>query len=133
MKRPAKSESHPAASQFFVRIGTTFLMRIDHRNTIRQSIRRCMVVCDNDIQTRGCMINEFLRGNPTVYCNEHMKSLFGQILQCLGIKAISFCFSLRNIVVHISSHIPKGKVQNRGRRNTIHIIITVDDYFFLLF
>src|ERR1044071_17988 len=86
-----------------------------------------MMVADNKIQADGPGVECFLGGtDPAIYSDDQFHAIRFEGIKSIFVEAVAFIKSVRDIAAHISAKRFERLHEERGGRDTVHIIIAVD-------
>ena len=103
IKRLAQLKSHAHAGKMLKRVIAVFLMRIYQRISLRQNLRRRMVVSYHNIKRFWRACNFLYRADAAVHRYNKRRPGFRQMVQRVNIQPVAFAFALRYVSVNICS------------------------------
>ncbi len=132
-QRGEQFEHDTHAAQVFVRVRTRRLVWIQHRTGIGEPLWRLVMVGDDNVHAQATRQSHFLpRRTPTIDRNQQAYPRTGELSHGISIETIPFAGALWNVVRHLEAQLMKKRHQQRGGRDSVHIIIAVDGDAFAL-
>src|SRR5690606_20686996 len=104
-----------------------------YRHRIGQSIAGEVMVADNEIDASLAGIVHFVqRLDAAIQCDNQRKPIFRSVVNPLSGNTISFGISIGQIKLQARVELPEKTIDNGYSGRSIHIIITINKYLFLI-
>ena len=108
------------------RVAAVLLVRVYQRVSLRQNLRRRMVVGYDNIQPRRRTGN-FLNGaDAAVHSNNQRRTISVQRVKRFNIQPVALAFALRYVSVHIRAAVLQKQIQQRAGADAVHIVIAIN-------
>ena len=133
LQRGAELKGNTRTAQIFKRAFIVGPLGVHHGNGIGQRIARQMVVSDDKVQPQLSGTGSFLHGRDAViHRHDQLEALLCQRFKRSAGQAVAGA-ARGQLAAHMCPLTGETFVQNSRCRNTVHIIVTVDDHEFLIF